>query len=155
MIKNITIEGFELSVTARVLCDKLVDRRAHCYRSNFDYDELLTQGVYASNDLLNDLGLASKLRVRRRGAKAFVFCEYTHKILAELAVSAETTRFGLRRPRFVLLNRRGFVKEQTIADLLIKSEKIRQYQRFKRRQASNQIRHIEKANQFAKKGAKR
>lgn len=153
MVKNITIEGFELSITARVLCDRLIDRKNRCYRETFDYRELLTQGVYSANDLLKEFNLSSEIWVRLSGKKAFVFCEHSHRILAELAIDADNTRFGLKRPRFVLLDRKGLTKCKTIADLLIKSEKLRRYQKFKNRQNNNRIQYIEKAKQFnSKKG---
>lgn len=122
MAKDITIEGFELSITARVLCDRLVDRRTHYYRSSFSHDELLTQGIYAANYLLKELGLSGRAWTRKRGKKAFIFCECTRKILAELAISADKSAFGLRRPRFVLLGRRGFMTEKSIAALLMRAE---------------------------------
>lgn len=130
MIKNITIDGFELAVTARVLCDRLIDHRSHRYRDVFGYDEVISQGVFASNDLIADLGLSKELRARKRGSKVFIFSEYDNRILAELAISSEKARHGLlRRPRFVLLNRRGFIKEKTIADLLAKPNRPQQFRR--------------------------
>lgn len=156
MIKNRTIKQFEIALTARVLCDKLIDRKNRTLRESFSLEELLTQAVYAANDIFQEDGIIDELRAYHRGKKVLILCKRTYKVLAELAVVADKTKNNmLKRPLFVLLDRRGFIKEQTIADLLIKSEKMRQYQRFKRRQVSNHIRHIEKANQFAKKGAKR
>lgn len=156
MIKNRTIKQFEIALTSRVLCDKLIDRKNHTLREAFNLEELLTQAVYTANDIFQEDGIIDELRAYHRGKKVLILCKRTYRVLAELAVVADKTKNNmLKRPLFVLLDRRGFVKEQTIADLLIKSEKIRQYQRFKRRQVSNRIRHIEKANQFAKKGAKR
>lgn len=156
MIKNRTIKQFEIALTTRVLCDKLIDRKAHTLRETFSSDELLTQAVYTANDIFQEDGIIDELRAYHRGKKVLILCKRTYKVLAELAVVADKTKDNmLKRPLFVLLDRRGFIKEQTIADLLIKSEQIRRYQRFRNRQNTNQIRYIEKAKQFAKKGAKR
>lgn len=154
MIDNRTIKQFETTLTARVLCDKLVDKKTRTLRETFSLDELLTQAVYTANDIFQEDGIFDELRAYHRGKKVLILCKRTYRVLAELAVVADKTKNNmLKRPLFVLLDRRGFVKEQTIADLLIKSEKIRQYQRFKHHQASNHIRHIEKAKQL-QKGAK-
>lgn len=120
MLKNITIESFEISVTTRVLCDRSIDRETKKVREVFSYDELLVQGMYAANDLLKSIGLNQEIWARQRGSKVFLFCEHTRRIIAELAVSAENAGRGkVRRPRFVLLDRRGFVREKTVADLIV------------------------------------
>lgn len=156
MIKNRTIKQFEIALTARVLCDKLINRRTYTLRETFSLNELLAQSVHVANDIFEEDGVIDELRAYQRGKKFLILCKRTYKVLAELAVVADKAKNNmLKRPLFVLIDRRGFVKEQTIADLLIKSEKMRQYQRFKRRQASNHIRYIEKAKQFVKKGANR
>lgn len=156
MIKNRTIKQFEIALTTRVLCDKLIDRKNHALREAFNLEELLTQAVHTANDIFQEDGIIDELRAYYRSKKVFILCKRTYKVLAELAVVADKTKNNmLKRPLFVLLDRRGFVQEQTIADLLIKSEQIRRYQRFRNRQNINQIRYIEKAKQFAKKGAKR
>ena len=156
MIKNRTIKQFEIALTSRVLCNKLIDRKNHTLREAFSLEELLTQAVYTANDIFQEDGIIDELRAYRRGNKVLILCKRTYRVLAELAVVADKTKNNmLKRPLFVLLDRRGLIKEQTIADLLIKSEQIRRYQRFRNRQNTNQIRYIEKAKQFTKKGAKR
>lgn len=157
MIKNRTIKQFEITLTSRVLCDKLIDRKNHILRESFSLEELLAQAVYTANNIFQEDGIIDELRAYHRGKKVLILCKRTYRVLAELAVVADKTKNSmLKRPFFVLLDRRGFVKEQTIADLLIKSEKMQQYQRFKRRQASSHIYHIEKAKQFnSKKGVNR
>lgn len=157
MIKNRTIKQFEIALTSRILCDKLVDRKSHTLRESFGLEELLTQAVYTANDIFQEDDIIDELRAYHRGKKVLILCKRTYRVLAELAVVADKNKDNmLKRPLFVLLDRRGPVKEQTIADLLIKSEKLRRYQRFKSRQNNNRIRCIEKAKQFnLKKGANR
>lgn len=122
MIKNITIEGFELSTTAKTLVDRL-PIRGYILRETFDnYQELLEQGMFAANDLLKELGLNREVWVRLRGKKAFLFCERSRRIIAEFAVDFETDRKGrLKRPKYVLLDHKGLVKEKTIGDLIVKT----------------------------------
>lgn len=118
MIRNITIKEFETLITTRVLCSHIIDRARYGHGSAFNYNDLLTLGVYATNSILKNLELSDEIWARKRGKKAFLFYERNRKILAELAIDAEAAENGVSRPVFILLGKYGYVKAKTIGDLL-------------------------------------
>ncbi len=125
MLRNITIAEFESMITGRVLCDRLVERQTRAPRATFTYEELLTQGVFAANDVLKEIGINREAWIRVRGRRAYMFHEQTNRIMAELGVVSDAAGGGLRkRPRFVLLGKRGVMKSPTVGDLVVETAKL-------------------------------
>ncbi len=123
MIRNITITEFELMITGRVLCDRLVDRPSGSLRDSFTLEELLTQGVFAANDILKETGANQDVWIRLRGKRAFMFHERSRRIVAEMSVVSDVAgQDMLRRPRYVLLGKRGLLKAPSIGDLIVRAE---------------------------------
>lgn len=125
MIRNLSIPEFEAMITQRVLCDRLIDRRTGALRELFTYDELLAQGVFAANDILKEIGINREAWIRVRGRRAYMFHERTNRIMAELGVVSDAAERGLRkRPRFVLLGKKGVIKSPTVGDLVVETAKL-------------------------------
>lgn len=125
MVRNPLITEFEAMVTGRVLCGRLIDRRTGSLRDRFTYQELLTQGIYAANDILKEIGINHDAWIRIRGRRAYMFHEQTNRIMAEFGVVSDAAERGLRkRPRFILLGKRGVMKSPTVGDLVVETAKL-------------------------------
>jgi hypothetical protein len=125
MIKNPTLGEFSAMATTRVLCERMIDRRAGSLRELFTYEELLTQGVYAANDILKDIGANRECWVRVRGRRAYLFHESTNRIMAEFGVVSEAAERGMRRrPQYLLLGKRGAMNSPTVGDLIVTIAKL-------------------------------
>lgn len=122
-MRNLTIKELEIMITERVLCDKL--SRSNSVRQEFTKKELFYAGLYAVNDIFRDYRLNSEIWARIRGEKVFLFHERSRRLLAELVVDIELSEDNMaRRPYYLLLNKRGYLKEKSIADLLTKFQNI-------------------------------
>lgn len=124
MLKNLTISEIEAAATYRMLVDRLFGV-SHVMRDEFDLSELLTQSVYAVNDILREYGLNNELWVRVRGNKALLFFNLSRRVMAEVAVDAEKEANGLyRRPRIIFLGRDGYLKQRSVAELIMLADKL-------------------------------
>lgn len=125
-VRNLKIHELEALITERVLCDKL-SGKSRIIKERFTRKELLQQGLYALNDLIRDFGLNDEIWARVRGEKVFLFHERSRRLLTELVVDAEYVGYGIvRRPSYLLLGKWGFLKERTVADLILKFNKKRE-----------------------------
>jgi hypothetical protein len=81
--------------------------------------------VFAGNDILKEIGINREAWIRVRGRRAYMFHEPTRRILAELGVVSDAAERGLRkRPRYVLLGKRGVMKSPTVGDLVVETAKL-------------------------------
>jgi hypothetical protein len=125
MIKNPSIAEFEAAVTMRVLLDRCIDRRSNSPRDTFSGAELLSQSIFAANDIFKEIAINRELWVRTRGKKAFVFHEPTNRIAAEMViVSDDAGRGTVRRPRAILLGKKGYLRTPTIGDLVVDTARL-------------------------------
>ena len=125
MIRNLSTPEFEAMITQRVLSSRLIDRQTGSCRSTFTYGELLAQGIYAANDILKEIGINREAWVRVRGRRAYMFHEHTNRIMAELGIVSDAAERGMRkRPRYVLLGKRGMIKSPTVGDLVVETAKL-------------------------------
>jgi|GEM_PF-980869 len=121
MLRNLTVPEFEAMLTTRVICERLIDRRSG--QKRVFYDELLQQGVYVATDILKEIGADAwaSTWARTRGNRAALVYSQTRRMMAELALVVDDDgRGGKKNPRFILLSRRGYVRQKTIGDLIIR-----------------------------------
>lgn len=130
MAQNITAREFACRTTTRLLLDKL----SHgAIREEFYYEELLSNAIFAANEVLRDIG-CEELWVRKRGDRAYMMYSSYHRILCEVGVAADKQPNGMyRRPQIVLVNLRGIIPEgktlQTLMDAIASRgiRKVRHY----------------------------
>ena len=114
MIKNILITELENIITIRILGARTIGVEI------FKQEKLIKQALFAANDILKECGLNSELWFRERKNKVFLFNEANRRILAELQIDGEYSSNNsiIRKPKIILLGRRGFLKEKTVGDLI-------------------------------------
>lgn len=130
-MKDISTEQFEAIVTQRVILRCLSPSAA---RNGFQRNDLLFKSSYAGSEVLQDFGLGDVCQCQMRGLKVYLFHKQNNRIVAELALSADTdeeTKLQ-KRPQFYLINRKGFVKSQSLASLIAETGKLSKYEKHRR-----------------------
>ncbi len=125
MDKDISTIQFESLLTMRTLYKAL---SGSAIRNGFSSKDLAYKSLCACNELLYDLGLSDECRCETRGLKVFIIHRRNHRMIAELALSADKVANGLvKRPQFYLLQRRGFVRTQPLSRLIGEVGKLSSY----------------------------
>ena len=86
-MKDISTEQFEAIVTQRVILRCLSPSAA---RNGFQRNDLLFKSSYAGSEVLQDFGLGDVCQCQMRGLKVYLFHKQNNRIVAELALSADT-----------------------------------------------------------------
>ena len=130
-MEDISTEQFEAIVTQRVLYRCL---SASAIRNGFQRNDLLFKSSYTGSEVLQDYGLGEVCQCQMRGLKDYLFHKQNNRIVAELALAADTDEeTGLKkRPQFYLINRNGFVKSQSLANLIAETGKLSNYEKHRR-----------------------
>lgn len=130
-MEDISTEQFEAIVTQRVLYRCL---SASAIRNGFQRNDLIFKSSYTGSEVLQDYGLGEVCQCQMRGLKVYLFHKQNNRIVAELALAADTDEeTGLKkRPQFYLINRKGFVKSQSLANLIAETGKLSNYEKHRR-----------------------
>lgn len=125
-MNDITTTQFEALVTMRVLY-KCMSQSA--MRNGFSFTDLVYKSSFIGSELLYELGLGEECQCRiMYGTRVFIIHKKNHRMIAELALSADKVANGLvKRPQFYLLQRRGFVRTQPLSRLIGEVGKLTSY----------------------------
>ncbi len=112
MKDNLSIEEFEILVTARALTSP--DKQFE----TFSRMQIGIKMKSAANNIIEEFGLREMFRAKTTVAgKVLLLHTPTGKVACEICVDGIYRRGIIRRPKAILMNRRGYITAKTMLEL--------------------------------------
>jgi len=124
MQNDLSIAEFEAIVTTRVLSRLLNDKETKTIQESVRRDELASKFSIAANGTLREFQVATDLRVILRASRVYIIYQPTGRIACEICIDGEYRGGYVRKPRAILMAKRGYTKAKTINGLQLWTAKL-------------------------------
>lgn len=124
MQKDLSITEFEAIVTTRVLSRLLNNEETKCIDERVHRQELAEKFSKAVHVTLRDFGFSASFKSISPRGKVFMVYRPTGRIACEVGIDGLDEGDYVRRPRAVLLSKRGYCRATTLKDLELWTAKL-------------------------------
>lgn len=117
MQKDLSVAEFETIVTTRVLSRLLNNETTKCVDETVHKTELAEKFAKATHGTLRDFGFSASFKAISPRGKVFIVYRPTGRIACEVGIDGIYQGNYIRKPRAVLLSKRGYCRATTMKGL--------------------------------------